>query len=171
MTLDPSVGLLVLRLVVGGIMMAHGAQKVLGSFNGPGPAGMVGMMQNMGLKPARLWAIAASWAEFGGGILLILGFLTPLGGIAVASGMVMAILLVHFKNGFWASKGGYEMNLLILAAAVSLVFTGPGRHSFDYGLGVHLSGWFVLLVALAAVLSILYGYFMRGKSPAAPKPN
>ena len=129
-------GLLLIRVVLGGIMVAHGAQKLFGWFGGPGLAGTGGWLEAMGLRPARVWAGLTGLAEVGGGALLILGLLTPLGAAAVAGVMLVAIATVHWRNGFFNSNGGYEFNLLIVATALALAFTGPGTISID-----DLAGW------------------------------
>jgi putative oxidoreductase len=129
-------GLLVIRVVLGAIMAAHGAQKLFGWFGGPGPAGTAGFLDSMGFKPARLHAAVVGLAEFGGGVLLAVGLLTPLGAAAVAGVMFVAIATVHWSNGFFNASGGYEFNLLITATAIALAITGPGEISID-----HLAGW------------------------------
>ncbi|MEX0817781.1 MAG: DoxX family protein [Gaiellales bacterium] len=129
-------GLLLIRVVLGGIMAAHGAQKLFGWFGGHGIPGTAGWLESMGLRPARLYAAVNGLAEFGGGALLVLGLLTPLGAAAVAGVMFVAIATVHWKNGFFNSSGGYEFNLLIVATAIGLAMTGPGTISID-----HLAGW------------------------------
>jgi putative oxidoreductase len=129
-------GLLLIRVMLGGIMAAHGAQKLFGWLGGHGLAGTRGWLDTMGFKPARLHAAAVGLAEFGGGALLVLGLLTPLGAAMVAGVMFVAVATVHWKNGFFNSSGGYEFNLLIVAAALGLAFTGPGEISID-----HLAGW------------------------------
>jgi putative oxidoreductase len=129
-------GFLLVRLVLGAIMAAHGAQKLFGWFGGPGLAGTEGWLESMGFKPARLHAVVVGLAEFAGGALLALGLLTPLGAAAVAGVMLVAIATVHWSNGFFNSGGGYEFNLLIAASAIALAITGPGEISID-----HLAGW------------------------------
>ena len=129
-------GLLVIRVVLGGILAAHGAQKLFGWFGGPGRAGTAGWLEAMGLRPARMWATVNGLAEFGGGALLVLGLITPLGSASVAGVMLVAIATVHWRNGFFNSNGGYEFRLLIVAAAIALAFTGPGTISID-----DLAGW------------------------------
>ena len=120
-------GLLLIRVVLGGIMMAHGAQKLVGWFGGPGLAGTGGWLEAMGLRPGRMWAALNGLAEFGGGALLVLGLITPLGSAAVAGVMLVAIATVHWRNGFFNTNGGYEFNLLIVATALALAFTGRAR--------------------------------------------
>lgn len=129
-------GLLVIRVALGGIMAAHGAQKLFGWFGGPGLAGTGGWLEAMGLRPDRMWAALNGLAEFAGGALLVLGLITPLGSAAVAGVMLVAIATVHWRNGFFNSNGGYEFNLLIVAVAIALAFTGPGTISID-----DLAGW------------------------------
>jgi putative oxidoreductase len=129
-------GLLLIRVVLGAIMAAHGAQKLFGWFGGHGLAGTGGWLESMGFKPAHLHAAVVGLAEFGGGALLALGLLTPLGAAAVAGVMFVAIATVHWSNGFFNTSGGYEFNLLIAASAITLAFTGPGEISID-----HLAGW------------------------------
>jgi putative oxidoreductase len=150
-----SYGLLLLRVVIGLIFAAHGAQKLFGWWDGPGPAGTRGWLGSLGFRPAGLFAALVMAQEFGGGLLLAFGFLTPLGTLAVTSSMVVAVALVHWKNGLWGAKGGYEFNLALTAGAVALAATGPGRFSIDHALGWddNLSGlwWAVGAVAVAAV--------------------
>ena len=160
-------GLLLIRVVLGGIMAAHGAQKLFGWFGGHGLAGTRGWLDTMGFKPARLHAAVVGFAEFGGGALLVLGLLTPLGSAAVAGVMFVAIATVHWKNGFFNSSGGYEFNLLIVAAALALAITGPGTVSIDRLAGWSLAGpaWGVAALGIAAVTagSVLA---MRKRPPA-----
>jgi putative oxidoreductase len=152
-------GLLVIRVVLGGTIAAHGAQKLFGWFDGPGLAGTGGWLQSMGFKPARLHAAVVGLAEFGGGALLALGLLTPLGAAAVAGVMFVAIATVHWSNGFFNTGGGYEFNLLIAATAIALALTGPGDISLDHVIGWVLAGpaWGLgaLGVSAAAAGSVL----------------
>jgi putative oxidoreductase len=160
-------GLLLIRVVLGGIMAAHGAQKLFGWFGGHGLAGTRGWLDTMGFKPARLHAAVVGLAEFGGGALLVLGLLTPLGAAAVAGVMFVAIATVHWRNGFFNSSGGYEFNLLIVAAALGLAITGPGEISIDNLAGWSLAGpaWGVAALGVAALAagSVLA---MRKRPPA-----
>jgi putative oxidoreductase len=146
-------GLLLLRVALGSVIAAHGAQKLFGWFGGPGLAGTGGWLESMGFKPARLHASVTGLAEFGGGALLILGLLTPLGAAAVAGVMIVAIATVHWSNGFFSTAGGYEFNLLIASSAIALAFTGPGRISLDNALGLNLGGtdWGIAALAAAAL--------------------
>ena len=144
-------GLLILRLVVGLTLAAHGAQKLLGWFGGYGLNGTGQFMDTLGFHPGRRHAALAGLTETGGGVLLALGLLTPLGAALVASVMLVATITVHLKNGFFAAGGGYEYNLVLAAAAVSLAFSGPGALSIDALLGYSFAGslWGVGAIVVA----------------------
>jgi len=146
-------GLLILRFVVGLTLAAHGAQKLFGRFGGYGLDGTGQFMEQLGFHPGRRHAALAGLAETGGGVLLALGLLTPLGAALVASVMLVATITVHLKNGFFASGGGYEYNLVLAAAALSVVFTGPGAFSIDALLGYSFAGtlWGIGAIVMAVV--------------------
>jgi putative oxidoreductase len=151
-----SYGLLLIRIVLGGTMAAHGAQKLFGWFGGPGRAGTAGFFAGLELQPAGALALVAGLAEFCGGILLALGPATPFAALAIAAVMVTAVSTVHWKNGFFAGSGGYEFNLLIYAVAVGLAATGSGRFSLDAagGWAGNLSGlWWGVGVLGVSVLA------------------
>jgi putative oxidoreductase len=130
------VGLLVLRLVLGVIFIGHGAQKLFGSFGGPRISGFAKMLEQLGVKPARPMAILAGLAEFVGGILVMLGFLTPVAALALIVVMIVAIVAVHLKNGFFNTNGGYEFNLALVGIALTLLIAGAGAYSLDGVLGI-----------------------------------
>jgi putative oxidoreductase len=146
-------GLLIVRFVVGLTLAAHGAQKLFGWFGGYGLDATGQFMETLGFHPGRRHAALAGLTEAGGGVLLALGLLTPLGAALIASVMLVATITVHLKNGFFASSGGFEYNLVLAAAAVSLAFSGPGALSIDALLGYSFAGtvWGVgaIIVALA----------------------
>jgi len=129
------IALLVLRVVVGLLMAGHGAQKLFGSFGGHGIAGTAGFFESLGMRPGRRNAIAAGVAEFGGGVLLTLGLVTPLGAVMIISVMTVAILTVHAKNGIWVTDSGFEYNAVIIAACFALAGAGPGEISLDDAIG------------------------------------
>src|SRR5919198_6447044 len=153
-----SYGLLLLRVVVGGTMAGHGVQKLLGWFDGPGLGGVQKMLGGFGFRRPALMALGLALTECAG-LLFALGFLTPFAALGIAVVMLNAVALVHFKNGFWNGKGGYEFNLVLLTVAVAVSATGPGRFSIDRALSWddNLSGlwWGVGVVGAAAVLSFL----------------
>src|ERR687886_518360 len=153
-----SYGLLLLRVVVGGTMAAHGAQKLLGWFDGPGLGGVQKMLGSFGFRWPALMALGLGLTECAG-LLFAVGFLTPLAALGIAVVMLNAIALVHFKNGFWSGKGGYEFNLVLLTVAVAVSATGPGRFSIDRGLGWGDNVWGpwggLGVVGAAVLLSLL----------------
>ncbi len=121
--------LLIVRLALGAIFFAHGAQKLLGWFGGHGPEGFVGEMAKMGIPAVFAWL--AIIAEFFGGLGLIAGVLARLSALGIIATMVVAVVKVHFANGFLNSPAGagFEYNTLIIAAALLIVIVGPGRFS------------------------------------------
>jgi putative oxidoreductase len=133
-----NVGLLVLRVVLGVIFAAHGAQKLFGSFGGPGLKGTAGFHGQLGIKPPFLMAVFAGLAEFVGGMLIAVGFLTPLAAVALILTMAVAVFTVHLKNGFFSMNGGYEFNLALAGMALTLLLTGAGALSLDAALGIVL---------------------------------
>lgn len=122
---------LALRIPVGIIFIAHGAQKLFGAFGGYGLEGTGQFMASLGLEPGYLMAVLAGAAEFFGGLLILFGLLTRPAAIVTAITMVVAILTVHIGNGLFMSNGGYEFGLALLAASVSLVISGAGKLSLD----------------------------------------
>ncbi len=153
-----SYGLLLLRVVVGTTMFAHGAQKLFGWFGGYGPKGTGGFFGSIGFRAPIAMAVVAGLAE-AGGLLFAVGLLTPLAALGIAVVMLNAIGSVHWKNGFFNGNGGYEFNLTLLAVAVAVAATGPGRFSIDRAIGWddNISGlwWGVGVFAAAVVTSFL----------------
>ncbi|WP_066390293.1 DoxX family protein [Neobacillus mesonae] len=126
-----NLGLLIIRLVIGVLFIGHGAQKLFGWFGGYGLKGTGGWFESIGMKPGVTIALFAGLAELIGGILFVLGLLTPLAGIMIAGTMVMAIVKVHAANGLWATSNGYEYNLTLLAVAIGIALIGPGQYALD----------------------------------------
>src|SRR6185503_9133334 len=124
-------GLIILRLVFGLLMAAHGAQKLFGWFGGHGLAGTAGFLETLGFRPGRLFATTASLAEVVSGVLIALGLFGPVGPALMLSVMIVAAVSVHLKNGLFAMSGGIELALLYGAAAAGLALTGPGQYSLD----------------------------------------
>jgi putative oxidoreductase len=144
--------LLALRLVVGGLLVGHGTQKLFGWFGGNGPQGTGGFFESLGLRPGVPMAIGAGAGEAGGGILIAAGLLTPFGAMLLVAVMATAISTVHWAKGLWATEGGYEYNLLIIAVAFCLAGVGPGAWSVDHALGIDAAGAGWALGALAVGL-------------------
>lgn len=128
---DGSFAQLALRIPVGIIFIAHGAQKLFGAFGGYGLEGTGQWMASIGLNPGYLMALLAGGAEFFGGIALILGLLVRPTATILAITMLVAIFAVHIGNGLFMSNDGYEFGLALLAASVSLAISGAGRASVD----------------------------------------
>jgi putative oxidoreductase len=131
MATNTSLGQLALRIPVGIIFVAHGAQKLFGWFGGYGLEGTGQWMASIGLNPGYLMALLAGSAEFFGGLALILGLLVRPAAAVLAFAMVVAIVTVHIGNGLFMSNDGYEFGLAILAASVALAIGGAGRGSLD----------------------------------------
>jgi putative oxidoreductase len=165
------IGRLLLRLTLGGFFLGHGTQKLFGWFGGHGLEGTGQFFEQLGLRPGRHHAVAAGAAETAGGALMFAGLATPLAASTITSVMLTAINRVHRKNGPWVTNGGYEYNVVLIAAAVALAEVGPGPLSLDEALGtdLHGPGW-----ALAALLGGVAGaagahlYAQRSAPPATP---
>lgn len=152
-------GLLLLRLGAGGVLAAHGTQKLFGWFGGHGIEGTGRFMESVGYAPGRASATAAGLAETGGGTLLALGLGTPAAG-AAAVGAMAGAAAIHVPNGFFAQEGGYEYAATLGLAAAGLAVAGPGRLSLDHALGHVLDrGWMVpaALGVTAAVTAAVVG--------------
>ena len=154
-------GVLIVRLVVGGLLAGHGAQKLFGSFGGPGLTGVSGWLESMGLRPGRFWAWMAGTGEFGGGMLTALGLGGPLGPIMMVSAMITAAVRGHWGKPIWATAGGAELPLTNMAVGTALGLAGPGRYSLDRLFGIKIPGWLAFLFTLGALGTALYGSVVR----------
>ena len=149
------VGRLILRIALGGILFAHGAQKLFGWFGGRGMAGHVGFIESLGLRPARLFATVSGLGEFFGGLGVLSGFLTPLAAAGIIGAMSVAIIKVHLPKGFWNHDGGMEYPLVLAVLAFVIGLVGPGPYSLDRAFGVRLpepQTYIVVLVLTAFVV-------------------
>lgn len=147
-----SAGILLLRLMLGLIMMAHGSQKLFGWFGGPGISGTGKAFTELGYPAGKTMAVVAGLSEGLGGAGIFLGLLTPLAAAALLGAMINA-LDVTWDGGFFAPKG-VEFTLLIAVTAAALALTGPGRHAVDHYLPVlrhHRLAYGVAAIVLAAV--------------------
>lgn len=124
-------GTLALRVPVGIIFMAYGAQKLFGWFGGYGLEGTGQWMDSIGLGPGVLMAFLAGSAEFFGGLFILLGLLTRPASLALALTMLVAIFTVHFEHGLFMANNGYAFGLSLLAASISLIFSGSGKAALD----------------------------------------
>ncbi len=168
-------GLLLIRLVLGLTLVGHGSQKLFGIFGGGGMDGTAKFFAGLGYRSNRFMVLGAGLGSFGGGLLVAMGLVTPLGSFGIAVLMVNAIATVQWQHGFWAREGGYESNLLIWTVAVGIAATGPGRFSFDHWLGIHgatTGPWWGLATAAASLLvgSLTLTIGRDRKSAERPKP-
>jgi putative oxidoreductase len=167
-----ALGLLILRLVVGLTVAAHGAQKLFGWWGGTGMTTWTQAVKKLRIRPTRPWAWIAALSEFGGGLLLALGLLSPLGSLAIAGAMLVAIATVHLARGFWAAKGGYEFNLSLITGGAAIALTGPGAYSLDGALGIHLPEPVTLIVGTIALIAGVTGMLVtRSPKVAETKPQ
>ena len=171
-------GLLLIRLVIGLLFMAHGLQKLLGWFGGSGLTGTASMFERGGLGPGHITAPLGGTAECLGGLLLVFGLLTPVGAIAIMVMMAGAVIAVHGRNGLWNTKGGFEFNLVLAAVALALTLTGPGRWSLDHLAGVRLFGWLwalmavvVTLIAAVVEMALIRAHRVEEARTAQPMPR
>lgn len=131
-----SIGLLLVRVVIGLVMAAHGAQKLFGWFGGYGLNKTGEFFVHLGFQPGRAFAAAASLTEITSGLLIALGFLGPIGPALMISVMIVAAITVHWEHGLFAANNGIEVPLLYATAALGLALTGFGRYSVDAWLGL-----------------------------------
>jgi putative oxidoreductase len=168
------IALLGARLAVGGAMAAHGAQKALGWFDGPGPEKAAEMMHGLGFRPGTRYGLLASWNEIAAGTLIALGLGGPVGPSMLISGMLVAQKSVHAKNGFFAQKGGIEVPFVYSAAALTFAATDFGALSLDHVLGTRepLRNPYLLALTLAGgvagALVVLNGRDTSPEIPATP---
>jgi putative oxidoreductase len=158
--IDPqtfSIGVLILRVVIGLVMAAHGAQKLFGWFGGYGLRGTGSFFEQLGFRPGTAFAAAASVSEVASGILVAIGFLGPIGPALMLSVMIVAGVTVHLKHGLFAGKNGIELPLLYAAGAFGLALTGYGEYSLDAALGF-AGRWAASFTWIVLALGIAGGF-------------
>jgi putative oxidoreductase len=162
-------GLLLLRVAVGALFIGHGTQKLFGWFGGYGIEGTGGFMESLGYRPGKHFAFLGGVAEAGGGLLLLLGFLTPLAAAAIIAMMINAILAVHLENGAWAQNNGFEYPLVLAVVAAAVAVAGAGAYSIDAELGWDLSGiWGAAGAAAGVVAGLVTATIRRIDTETAP---
>ena len=168
-----STGLLILRLAVGAVFLAHGWNHV---FGGGKIAGTARWFESLGMKPGVLHAWLASLTELGSGALLLVGFLTPLAGAGVVGTMLVAWITNHLKNGFFIFRPGegYEYVMTLTACGLALSGTGGGRYSLDHALKFHVfepptvtAAVVCWVVGIAGALGLLAGFWRPAKPAVA----
>lgn len=146
-----NVGLLIARVLTGSLVAGHGAQKLFGWFEGPGFKQWNTITETgMGMKPGLFWGTAQAGGEFGGGVLMALGFLNPLGPVTVIASMIAAAYKGHWGKPIWSAKGGAELSVSFLATAAVAATQHPGAYSLDSMLGVRVPRWVTALALLAS---------------------
>ena len=155
----------VIRVILGLAIAAHGAQKLFGWFGGYGLAGTGGFFEQIGFRPGKLFAAAAGLGEFGGGVLTILGLGGPIGPALIVTVMVVAILTVHLKNGFFITNQGWELNLLYILSAAAVAYAGNGTYSLDGSFG-----WSIFSTPLQVSIVLLAGTVLGALNLAARRP-
>ncbi|HYI67827.1 MAG TPA: DoxX family protein [Candidatus Limnocylindrales bacterium] len=167
--MDFDIAMLVLRVGIGTIFVAHGLQKLFGWWGGPGWEGFKGFIAYLGLKPPLFWASISLVAELGGGLALIAGVLVPLAAAGLVAQTIVLFVKVHWPNGFWASNGGIEFPLAFLVGAFAVQVLGPGEWSLDALLPLDTLyepsvRWVILAIAVAGALVAAFW-------PAPPQPE
>jgi putative oxidoreductase len=123
-----SIGLFIIRLVVGLTFAGHGTQKLFGWFGGHGLKGTGGFFESIGIRPGVTMAFLAGVSELVAGLLFAAGVWVPVAAALIVLTMLVAIVKVHGQNGFWITEGGIEYNVILIAVAVGVALTGPGEY-------------------------------------------
>ena len=158
-------GLLIVRMVIGLVMAAHGAQKLFGWFGGYGLAGTGGFFESIGFRPGRFFAMAAGTSEVVGGLLVALGLLGPLGPAMIIAIMIVAAATVHWQHGLFAQNNGIEVPLLYGTIVAAIALIGNGAYSLDALLGL---SWPAEVVWIALGLGVLGGFANLAIRKTAP---
>jgi putative oxidoreductase len=164
-------GLLALRVTAGGLLAGHGAQKLFGVLGGYGLEGTGGWLESIGLKPGKTWAMMAGASEFGSGVLMALGLMSPVGEISTFGPMAMAWATVHKGKPIWVTSGGAELVLMYMMSATTLAFTGPGRYSLDEVLNVEVPTSLIVLTTLGVAGGVAAGIMMQAPPPSEEQVN
>lgn len=157
------VGLFLLRVVLGGLFVGHGLQKLLGWFGGHGLEGTGRFFDTLGYRPGERHAALAGLVETGAGAMLVIGLWVPLAAAGIVGVMVNAIGSVHAENGMWAADGGMEYPIVAAVAAVTLAFAGPGFASVTDVAG-NLTGTMAVVVGISVGAALLAS---RDTAPAS----
>lgn len=151
------IGRLAARVVIGGLFVGHGTQKLFGWFGGYGLDATGEFFVQLGFAPGRLFAFAASAGELASGLLVAFGFLGPIGPALMLSVMIVAAGSVHWQHGLFAASNGIELPLLYAAGAIGIALAGPGPWSLDTLLGLD-SLWTPKLIAAALGIGVVGGF-------------
>lgn len=150
-------GLLLMRLVLGGIFAAHGAQKVFGWFDGPGLDGFADFLAGEGYEQTDILAAVTGFTELVGGVLIMLGVFTPLAAAGLL-GVMINVIWLKWNEGLFAASGGFELELALAALAAGLTLAGPGRAALDYGRAWFrhsvATGWVCLFLGAGSAVAV-----------------
>jgi putative oxidoreductase len=163
---EVDVGLAIVRWVIGPVVVGHGLGNLFGWLGGYGLDGTGAIFERLGFRPGRRWAAVAGVTEVGAGALLAVGLATPLAAAGIVGVMVDTIATAHRGKGPWYFNGGWEYNVVLLATAAALGFSGPGRLSLDRALGWSSGGIGWGLAALAGGLATGAAVLRIGRRPA-----
>lgn len=159
-TAGADLGLLILRLSLGALFLAHGSQKLFGVLGGPGSFGFARALESMGFQQASTLALVTGGTELLSGALLVLGLFTPLAAAGIV-GLMASAVFVHLGRGFFQTSGGFEYEAVLGAVALGLMFTGSGRAGLDNGRWWFrrplAAGFIGLVVAAGAAAGVLVG--------------
>src|SRR5215471_6532913 len=149
-----SITLLIARILLSWIFIAHGSQKVFGWFGGHGIKGTGGFFESLGWRPGAVFAAMAGIGELLGGLLVLIGWLNPIGPALIVAVMIVAIGTIHIGKGFWNTNGGYEYNLANIAGALAIAGAGTGLYSLDAMAPLPIlanpnASWIILAIAIA----------------------
>jgi len=157
--------LLILRIVVGLYVLAHGVNKLFGWFDGAGPSDTEAYFRESGLRPARAWSGVLGISEAVGGGLFAAGLLSPIGSIVIGGAMLISVFRLRLTKGLFESGGGIELPLTNLGVAVAVGIAGPGAYSIDRVLGITLRelpyAALALIVAYLVVAIALNSFDIR----------
>jgi putative oxidoreductase len=162
-----SAGLLVLRLLLGLYMAAHGAQKLFGWYGGYGLRATGEFMVQLGFQPGRAFATVASATEVVSGLLVALGLFGPVGPALMISVMIVALVTVHWNSGMFATNNGIELPLLYAVGALALALSGPGRLSLDslFGLESWMTPGRIYAIVAIGVAGGIMNLAVRKRAP------
>jgi putative oxidoreductase len=159
--MDFDIAMLVLRVGIGTIFVAHGLQKAFGWWGGPRWEGWKGFVASLGPRPAAMWASISLLAELGGGLALIAGLLVPLAAAGLVAQTIVLLIKVHWPNGFWTPNGGIEFPLAFGVGVFAVQVLGPGAWSLDSLLPVEALyepaiRWIILGLAVLGALAAAF---------------
>jgi putative oxidoreductase len=164
--ISTDLALAIARVVVGLVVAAHGAQKALGVWGGPGIEGWKAGMTRMGMRPPTFWGYVSAYTELAGGIVLALGLLVPVVAALITLQMAVAMQRAHWAKGFFNSKGGIEFPLTLAVVAAANGIADPGIYSLDHALGVPGFG----AGGYVVVLLVAWLVYFAGSRPARTEP-